>query len=230
MDRHDTIKYYVLPDGTKVMRAFAVKDLFFYDADGILFPGLPADRNSVEAVGLFFEIKKNRHNRQTQKFARERRFPKYCCALSVIEIIENAYFLGAEPDSPACLYREGDSTKYLTGCDLTNYLRFVTKLTFVHITDDELKLISTHSIRVTAAVLLNEAGKDGTYIKLRLRWLSDCYMVYLRNTDIIMIQHNAALEPAHRRMVETAITAINLSSVQAGGPVNLNLPDLEGED
>ena len=74
---------------------------------------------------------------------------------------------------------------------MTNYLRFVTRLTFVHITDDKLKLISTHSIQVTAAVLLAEAGKDGTHIKLRLWWLSNCYMVYLRNTDIIMIQQNA---------------------------------------
>ena len=220
----------MLPDGSKVMRAFAVKDLFFYDADGILFAGLPAKRDSVEAVGLFFEIQKNRQNQQTQKFAREQRHSKYCCARSVIEIVENAYFLGAEPESPACIYREGDSIKYLTGCDMTNYLRFVTRLTFVHITDDKLKLISTHSIRVTAAVLLAEAGKDGIYIKLRLRWLSDCYMVYLRNTDIIMIQHNAALEPAHRQMVEMAIMAVNLPLVQAVGPVNLTLSDLEDED
>ena len=65
MDSHDVIKYYVLSDGTKVMRAFAVKDLLFYDEDGVLFSGLPATQESVEAV----EIQKNRQNRQTQRFA-----------------------------------------------------------------------------------------------------------------------------------------------------------------
>ncbi|EJK45582.1 hypothetical protein THAOC_35794, partial [Thalassiosira oceanica] len=90
MDSCDVIKYYVLPDGTKVMRAFAVKDLLFYDEDGVLLSGLPANRESVEAVGLFFEIQKNRQNRQTQKFARERQFSDYCCATSVIENVENA--------------------------------------------------------------------------------------------------------------------------------------------
>ncbi|EJK64644.1 hypothetical protein THAOC_14601 [Thalassiosira oceanica] len=160
-----------------------------------------------------------------QKFARERRYPQYCCALSVIEIVEIAYFLGSGPESPACRYREGDSTKYLTGLDMTEYLRFVTKLTFVHITDAELYLISSHSIRVTAACLLHEAGKDG-----RLRWLSDCYLVYLRNSDIIMIQHNGALAPAHRRMVEMAITSANLPSLSPAGPVDVSIPDIEDED
>jgi len=230
MDRHDVIKYYVLPDGTKVMRAFAVKDLLFYDEDGVLFSGLPANRESVEAVGLFFEIQKNRQNRQTQKFARERLFPEYCCAASVMEIVENAYFLGAQPDSPACLYRDGESTKFLTGNDMTDYFRFVTQLTFPNISDAELRLISSHSVRVTAVNLLHEAGKDGAYIKLRLRWLSDCYLIYLRNTDIIMVQHNAALEPAHRRMIAMAIREVNLPVVNAVGPVDVNIPDLEDED
>ena len=45
-----------------------------------------------------------------------------------MDIVENAYFLGAQPDSPACLYQEGESTTILTGSDMTVYFRFVTKL------------------------------------------------------------------------------------------------------
>ena len=44
-----------------------------------------------------------------------------------------------------------------------------------------------------AAVLLHEAGKDGPYIKMRLRWLSDFFHIYLRNTRWICAQHTAAL-------------------------------------
>ena len=44
-----------------------------------------------------------------------------------------------------------------------------------------------------AAVLLHEAGKDGPYIKLQLRWLSNCFQIYLRNTNRICAQHTVAL-------------------------------------
>ena len=47
------------------------------------------------------------------------------------------------------------------------------RLTRANISDEELTLISTHSLRVHACVCLYEVGKDIFYIKLRLRWLSD---------------------------------------------------------
>ena len=38
----------------------------------------------------------------------------------------------------------------------------------------------TRLILSLACCLLAEAGKDGWYIKLRLRWVSDCYEVYIK--------------------------------------------------
>ena len=46
----------------------------------------------------------------------------------------------------------------------------------------ELKLWSTHSIRVTAANLLYRMQLSDQYIMTRLRWLSSAFLVYLRNT------------------------------------------------
>ena len=63
--------------------------------------------------------------------------------------------------------------------------------------------------------MLAEAGKSGYYIKLRLRWKSDCFEVYLRNTLTISIQHNAALESAN-----DAMRAHGLADLSA-------LPDIE---
>ena len=71
-----------------------------------------------------------------------------------------------------------------------------------NITDEELSLYSCHSIRVTACVLLHEAGKDGTYIKLRLRWKSECFQIYLRNTATIRAQHTEALRLADDILAE----------------------------
>ena len=86
-------------------------------------------------------------------------------------------------------------------------------------------------MRAKAAVLLHEDGKDAPYIKLRLRWLSDCFIVYLRNTQVIMEQHNAALAPAQARMISYAIDAANLPKAPAHMvPINTFIPDLEDED
>ena len=92
--------------------------------------------------------------------------------------------------TPCVFQAEDGSIAYLTGDMITRYYRYVTELVFPSISKDELKLISCHSGRVLAAVLLHEAGKGGPYIKLRLRWLSDCYEIYLRNTRKICEQHN----------------------------------------
>ena len=56
-------------------------------------------------------------------------------------------------------------------------------------------------------MLLHEAGKDALYIKLRLRWLRDCFQVYLRNTKRICAQHNASLKNVN----DTILKALELS-------------------
>ena len=52
---------------------------------------------------------------------------------------------------------------------------------------------SCHSIRVWAYVCLDEAGKPPDFIKKRLRWMSESYRVYLRDTNKINEQHRDAL-------------------------------------
>ena len=47
-------------------------------------------------------------------------------------------------------------------------------------------------IRVSAAVLLQIADKPEHFIKMRLRWESDTYRLYLRNTSIIAMEANVA--------------------------------------
>jgi len=59
----------------------------------------------------------------------------------------------------------------------------------------ELALFSSHSIRVGACVFLHMQGKDALFIKHRLRWESDTYMVYLRNMSLLADQHTALTLP-----------------------------------
>ena len=85
---------------------------------------------------------------------------------------------------------------------ITKYYCHVTFMIFTTISMEELRLFSCHSIRVTAAVLLHETRKDASYIRLRLRWLSDCFQVYLRNTKRICAQHNDFLKNVNDIILE----------------------------
>ncbi len=63
----------------------------------------------------------------------------------------------------------------------------------VDMADEVLKLYTPHSLRIGACVLLYEKGKSAVFIKDRLRWKSDTFMDYLRDTTIVARQHAAAL-------------------------------------
>ena len=52
---------------------------------------------------------------------------------------------------------------------------------------------TSHSIRVGACVLLHEARRTVTFIKDRLRWKSESFMKYLRDTARLAKQHAVSL-------------------------------------
>ena len=57
----------------------------------------------------------------------------------------------------------------------------------------QLPYYNTHSIRIAAAVLLFQHGMKSTFIKNRVRWKSDQYEEYFRDTEVIALQHSAAI-------------------------------------
>ena len=60
-------------------------------------------------------------------------------------------------------------------------------------TREEISRFSLHLGRVWAVVLLDEAGMPPEFIKCRLRYLSDTYRLYLRDTSVIQSKHTNAL-------------------------------------
>jgi hypothetical protein len=232
MDDHHTIKTYLMPNGVEVTRAFCVRNIKFRGRgrSTIVYP--LTNRDMIEEVGTEYDVQKNRCNGQTPWFHCERRHPQYCPVQLALKLVWRARTLGQKEDDPLCVYRHTNGeNRYLTGTDVTKYYRFVYKLVMPNVSDEELKLISTHSLRVTACVLLAEAGKEGWYIKLRLRWLSDCYEIYIRNTTRMGIQHNDALEQVNKKLSEMAITQVNLPEVlEESGLFDAVMYDLEDED
>ena len=85
----------------------------------------------------------------------------------------------------------------------------MTQLVFPSISADELKLFSCHSLRVKAAVVLHDAGKDGSCIRLSLCWLSECLQIDLRNNKRVCQQHNASLKDVN----DIGLKALVLSEI-----------------
>jgi hypothetical protein len=84
--------------------------------------------------------------------------------------------------------------KYLTGNKISEVLQAITKKCHPDLTKDEMSSFSSHSGRVWAVVLLDEAGMSPDFIKSWLRWMGESYRLYLRDTAILQRKHIAALE------------------------------------
>ena len=177
MEKKEKIQVYVKPNGETVVRAFTIQDFLFYDEDGMLvsYKEVIKERSFAHQTGQHYGIQKNCMNDQIVKQNRDLACPEICPVKIATDIVEMATQLGANNSTdPLGIYQSNNGdTVFLTGDQITKYYRYVKKLVFPTILNAELKLFSCHPIRMRTAVLLHEAGKDGLYIKLRLRWLSD---------------------------------------------------------
>ncbi len=102
---------------------------------------------------------------------------------------------------PVAIYssspRSGSSSvrHLITGRDLTSFLRSIARTVYnLSFDSTQLKLWGPHSIRVTAANLLHRARYSDSFIKYRLRWKSDSFLMYLQNTFYTADQHSKALD------------------------------------
>jgi hypothetical protein len=119
----------------------------------------------------------------------------------MLRIAQRAYRLRLPPLQPVAIYssspRSGSSSnrRQITGKDVTSFLRSVAKTVYNLPSDSpQLKLWGPHSIRVTAANLLHRARYSDSFIKNRLHWKSDSFLIYLRNTFYMADQHLKALD------------------------------------
>jgi hypothetical protein len=86
------------------------------------------------------------------------------------------------------------NVKYLTGNKISELLQAIAKKCHPDLTKDEIFCFSSHSGRVWAVVLLEEAGMNPDFIKSWLCWMGESYRLYLRDTAILQQKHIAALE------------------------------------
>jgi hypothetical protein len=94
----------------------------------------------------------------------------------------------------AVFVNKNNATKYLASNEIAEVLRSIAKAVHPDLTKEELKKFSSHSGRVWALVLLDEAGMTPDFMKSRLRWMGESYCLYLRDTLILQRKHVDALK------------------------------------
>ena len=96
--------------------------------------------------------------------------------------------------SPQGIYKDGiKGIKYLTGQKISEYFFFIATEVHELTGTSQAVLYSSHLMRVTEEVLLQQVGKTPEYINIGLRWVSNAFESYLSNTYVIMDQHVDAL-------------------------------------
>jgi len=145
-------------------------------------------------VTIRWRWQKNGQNGQRISFCATPNHPDRCRWAAAKRILLRAQLLNILPTSPLSWFLDGSTPKLIMDSHITATLREAAAGAH-NITDPEaLGTWTSHSIRVGACVALHEAGADGTFLKKRLRWESDTFMVYLRNTPKLALQHARLLE------------------------------------
>ena len=126
---------------------------------------------------------KNGDNGQDVTFSGDRTNRRYCIVTAGLRIYHRSKRLGMKDGEPMGVCRIKGKVRFITSRKVTALLREAAQQVLgLDKCDPELKLWSTHSIRVTAANLLHRMQFSDSFIMKRLRWNSDRFLMYLRNT------------------------------------------------
>jgi hypothetical protein len=92
--------------------------------------------------------------------------PEICPVWAAFRIFLQAKELGQTDSQPMAIFKNQlGKTKYLTGNKIAGLLQSLARSTHPDMTLDEISRFSSHSGRVWAVVLLDEAGKMPDFIK-----------------------------------------------------------------
>lgn len=165
-------------------------DFQLYDQQGQLVPPsrTVADSN-LRSVTITIRWQKNKNHGEKLSFAANHLDPRFCPVRAIRRIQLRARRLGV-PDHhpPSCFlaHRKSKQPTWFHSTLIKNLLQAVAMKTYHLSSTAELKanglIYSSHSIRVGATVILHSAGASEPELKMRIRWKSDSFLMYLRNT------------------------------------------------
>ena len=173
----------------------------FFTADKVHVPTstiTEASYATISYVMVRFKKQKNDRNYEVIPYYKDTDNPAFCPLQAIHRALMRARRLNAPSDEPLAVFHK-PSGQYAGRCFITKdevakFLRMVAmKVYKMKKTNKALQRWSTHSIRVTACNLLHRQGFSDSYIQTRLRWASNTFRDYLRNTLYSAAQHTKAL-------------------------------------
>jgi hypothetical protein len=149
-----------------------------------------------------FRTQKNGQNGEEKLFVRNT--AGKCFPSAMLRIIRRFVHLRGASDThtPLAVYQSATSdkaTQFVSAPDIVEAMRRVAARVYNLDPKKDAKHLhkwSAHSLRVGACVILHSLGMSPTQIKFLLRWRSDAFMVYLRNTAILANSQNALFNEA----------------------------------
>ena len=173
-------------------QAFLVTDFVFLNKSGRrLSHRQVLNGTHVHYVKITWRYQKNGDHGQEITYARDYANPAFCPVLAAVRIIRRANSLRVPANHPVAVYQHRNKKCYfITDGDVADILRLAASAAHnIPAGDKTLNKWSSHSIRVTACNLLHRQMFSDSYIKNRLRWKSECFCDYLRNTFYSANQH-----------------------------------------
>lgn len=180
-------------DGSPI--AFTFNDITFYGPNRTRLNQTwetTLDPTAVAEVQLRWTVQKNLNNGETISQAKNTNI-RLCAVLAALRVRARAQRVNANEHAVMAVFSNRNKTTHITNKHITSHLQAMATAAHGVTSKEELKRWTPHSIRVGACVSLSEGGKDGHFIKLRLRWKSDTYLLYLRNTSHLAAQHSTTI-------------------------------------
>jgi hypothetical protein len=160
---------------------------------------------------MIFWIQNNGRNGQSITLVANDAHLDICPVQAAYPIYLRAKKLGQLDSEPMCVFvNKFGIKKYLTGGKIAEILQSVAKRVHPDWSANKLSCISSHSGRVWALVLLDEASMSPAFMTSWLRWMGDSYKLYLRDTSILQHKHINALKKKSDELVKLLGTNKNV--------------------
>ena len=190
-------KYQRIPEGEDAegeALAFLLADVCAFDKYGRHLDMRKAKLSQVDSMSVKWRYQKNGNNGEVITYYRDYDNQDWCAVVALWNIVQRAIRLNIPVEEPIAKYLDAKGRCYfLTDYQVTALLRRAARKV-LDITDASiLSKWSSHSLRVTAANELHRMNFSEAFIKKRLRWKSDAFLVYLRNTIHIARNHTMGL-------------------------------------
>ena len=175
--------------------AFIFEDFTFEGHRGYRIPNLRHQAiSTAHILKLKWRFQKNGNNGEVLTYMCNASLPHRCPVQAAIRIRDRAIRLGVPPELPIAVFQNSQGkSQYIDDFHVTQILQFLARKIFNISQTNDLARFTCHSIRVGACVLLHETGQTPDFIKARLRWCSDAYQMYLRNTPKLASLHTQAV-------------------------------------